>query len=84
MKEDIQNHDKQIFKTIVSAMKIKSYDLCFCGSGKKYKNCCDKKMGNQSFLQKRHLKMYSNIKNLKEIKFKRFHKDYLNNFRNHR
>lgn len=43
MKENIQDHAKQIFKAITSAMKIKSYDLCFCGSGNKCKNCCDKK-----------------------------------------
>lgn len=52
MKEEIKNHAKQIFKAIVSAMKIKSYNLCFCGSGKKYKNCCDRKDGRSIIFTK--------------------------------
>lgn len=46
MMVDIQNYAKQIFEVIISAMKIKNYDLCFCGSLKKYTTCC--KNDNQS------------------------------------
>ena len=89
MKEDIQNHDKQIFKTIVSAMKIKSYDLCFCGSGKKYKNCCDKKNGESIVFTK---KAFENVLKYKKSQgnkiqkipqglFKQFSESSLNRFR---
>ncbi len=36
-------------KTIVKTNKIGRNEPCPCGSGKKYKNCCAKKLKNKNF-----------------------------------
>ena len=34
-------HDRQMITTITNQDKIGRNDPCFCGSGKKYKKCCN-------------------------------------------
>lgn len=43
--QDVRQHAERIMKAIIVAMKVKPYDLCICGSGKKLKQCCDRNAG---------------------------------------
>jgi len=40
-------------KVIELKPKLGRNDLCYCGSGKKYKNCCAKKDAEEEFIRNR-------------------------------
>ena len=42
------NHSKAVIVIKQKKEKIGRNDLCFCGSGKKYKKCCIKKVKDKS------------------------------------
>lgn len=46
---NIEEYSKKIVTALINSLKIKPYDLCICGTGKKYKNCCFKKSGKELF-----------------------------------
>ncbi len=50
----------EIINLIAKTLEVKHYHLCFCGSGKKFKKCCQNKTSNEI------LWAYINIETLSE------------------